>query len=196
MAKQPSFLFYYGEWLSSPRVRSLTPALRGAFIDLLAFCYSGPQASISSNNDELKGMSGLSDEQWQNGGKQMVAKFFVEHPEIKGSLTNPKLYVIWKADKNIQKTQSKSIKNVMFSPPNVEEVAIYCAERSNKVDAQAFVDFYISKNWMIGKSKMKDWRAAVRTWERNGYGNGNGQKYNGQSKTTERPGGTPVADSW
>lgn len=52
-----------------------------------------------------------------------------------------------------------------FIPPTVEEVSAYCAERGNNVDPQAFIDFYESKGWMIGKNKMKDWKAAVRTWE-------------------------------
>jgi hypothetical protein len=54
-----------------------------------------------------------------------------------------------------------------FSPPTVEEVKAYCAERKNNVDAQRFVDYYTSNGWLVGKNKMKDWRAAVRTWERN-----------------------------
>lgn len=54
-----------------------------------------------------------------------------------------------------------------FSPPTVEEVKAYCTERKNNVDAQRFVDYYSSNGWMVGKNKMKDWRAAVRTWERN-----------------------------
>jgi hypothetical protein len=53
-----------------------------------------------------------------------------------------------------------------FKKPDVFEVAAYCRERQNGVDAQAFVDFYESKGWMIGKNPMKDWKAAVRTWER------------------------------
>lgn len=53
-----------------------------------------------------------------------------------------------------------------FIPPSVEEVEQYCLERSNNIDAQSFIDFYESKGWMIGKNKMKDWKAAVRTWER------------------------------
>ncbi|MDH6357635.1 DUF4373 domain-containing protein [Parabacteroides sp. PF5-9] len=53
-----------------------------------------------------------------------------------------------------------------FSPPTVEEIKIYCLERGNKVDSEKFYDFYLSKNWMIGKNKMKDWKAAVRTWEK------------------------------
>lgn len=53
-----------------------------------------------------------------------------------------------------------------FAPPTLEEVRAYCMERGNGVDPQKFVDFYESKGWMIGKNKMKDWKAAVRTWER------------------------------
>lgn len=52
-----------------------------------------------------------------------------------------------------------------FQKPSVEEVAAYCSERGNSVDAQAFWDFYESKGWKVGKSSMKDWRACVRTWE-------------------------------
>lgn len=52
-----------------------------------------------------------------------------------------------------------------FVPPTEEEVLAYCRERGNSVDAVSFVAFYSAKNWMIGKNKMKDWRAAVRTWE-------------------------------
>lgn len=52
-----------------------------------------------------------------------------------------------------------------FIPPTVEEVGVYCTERGNGIDPEAFVDFYASKGWMIGKNKMKDWKAAVRTWE-------------------------------
>ena len=60
-----------------------------------------------------------------------------------------------------------------FSPPTVEEVSAYCLERGNKVDAQHFVDFYTSKGWKVGNQPMKDWKAAVRTWEqRDGPGNG------------------------
>ena len=58
------------------------------------------------------------------------------------------------------------INNKYFIKPTVQDINIYCSERQNKIDAEAFYDFYESKNWKIGKNKMKDWRAAVRTWER------------------------------
>lgn len=57
-------------------------------------------------------------------------------------------------------------KTKKFIPPTVDEVRGYCDERMNRVDPDAFVDFYSAKGWMLGKNKMKDWKAAVRTWER------------------------------
>ncbi len=53
-----------------------------------------------------------------------------------------------------------------FSPPSLPEVQAYISERGSAVDAQQFVDFYASKGWMVGKNRMKDWKAAVRTWEK------------------------------
>lgn len=51
-----------------------------------------------------------------------------------------------------------------FVPPTVEEVRQYCRDNDYSVDAQRFVDFYECKGWMVGKNKMKNWKAAVRTW--------------------------------
>ena len=53
-----------------------------------------------------------------------------------------------------------------FAPPTLEEVSAYCAERGNHVDPEHFVSFYESNGWKVGKNPMKDWKAAVRTWER------------------------------
>lgn len=63
-----------------------------------------------------------------------------------------------------------------FVPPTVEEVAAYCAERRNGVNPQRFVDFYTANGWTQGKGKpIKDWQAAVRTWEqRDGYSQARG----------------------
>lgn len=64
-------------------------------------------------------------------------------------------------DKDIEKRKSKR-----FAPPSLEDVKAYIHERQSHVDAEGFYDFYVSKDWMVGKNKMKDWKAAVRTWER------------------------------
>ena len=54
-----------------------------------------------------------------------------------------------------------------FIPPSVEEIRAYCSIRNNNVDAEMFFDFYQSKGWLVGKVRMKDFKAAIRTWERN-----------------------------
>ena len=72
-------------------------------------------------------------------------------------------------DSNKDNVNTNKDKIKKFIPPTVEEVAEYCRERKNGINAESFVDFYESKGWLIGKNKMKDWKAAVRTWERNNY---------------------------
>ena len=64
----------------------------------------------------------------------------------------------------------------IFLPPTISEVKEYCEKRKNGINPEQFVNFYQSKGWMIGKNKMKDWKAAVRTWEiQNRKNNGNNQ---------------------
>lgn len=60
----------------------------------------------------------------------------------------------------------KPPKRPRFVTPTVEEVRAYCLERGNGVDAALFIDFYEARGWAVGKGKMRDWKAAVRTWER------------------------------
>ena len=62
-------------------------------------------------------------------------------------------------------TEERGKNGKRFSPPTVEQVAEYVAERRCSVDPQRFVDFYAAKGWYVGKNKMKDWKASVRTWE-------------------------------
>jgi hypothetical protein len=66
---------------------------------------------------------------------------------------------------NVENVNNVKKERALFAPPSVEEVAKYCSERANQVNAQQFVDFYTAKGWVVGSSKMKDWQAAVRTWE-------------------------------
>lgn len=65
-------------------------------------------------------------------------------------------------DKEIDNNKTKK-----FTKPSIEEIEQYCRERHNNIDAKHFYDYYESKGWVVGKAKMKDWRAAVRTWEAN-----------------------------
>ena len=60
-------------------------------------------------------------------------------------------------------------KTKRFIKPSLNEVKTYCQERQNNVDAERFVDYYEANGWKVGKNPMKDWKAAVRTWEKNSY---------------------------
>ena len=74
---------------------------------------------------------------------------------------------------NINNNIKNNISVTRFVKPKVEEIDSYCKERKNNVDAQQFFDYYESKGWKVGKSPMKDWKSAVRTWERNDFNNHN-----------------------
>lgn len=65
--------------------------------------------------------------------------------------------------------KSTTTKRKRFEKPTLSEIKAYCIERGNKVDAQHFYDYYESNGWKVGKNAMKNWQAAVRTWEKNSY---------------------------
>jgi len=77
---------------------------------------------------------------------------------------------------SLKKPEPKKRGKKFFKPWTCDVVA-YCEERKNNVDSSAFMAHYDSNGWMVGKNKMKDWKACVRTWEkRNGANNGNQQQ--------------------
>lgn len=78
-------------------------------------------------------------------------------------------------------TNSARASAIRFKPPTVEEVSDYCRERGNHVDPQRFVDYYTSNGWKVGRNTMKDWKAAVRTWEKN---EGEGRSSHGHTQPT------------
>ena len=65
-------------------------------------------------------------------------------------------------------TQTQKAIKGDFVPPTLQEVTDYCVSRKNGIDPESFIDYYTSNGWTIGKNKpMRDWKASVRTWERN-----------------------------
>lgn len=61
--------------------------------------------------------------------------------------------------------EKENTKRKRFIKPTIDEIQEYCNERNSGINAEAFYDFYESKNWYVGKNKMQDWKACVRTWE-------------------------------
>ena len=71
-------------------------------------------------------------------------------------------------------------KREYFNKPTIIEIKDYCLERSNNIDPNSFFDFYESKNWFVGKNKMKDWKACIRTWENRSKNKSNNSKLDNQ----------------
>lgn len=81
-----------------------------------------------------------------------------------------------KIDKEIDSSASTTTKRKRFEKPTLSEIEQYCIERKNNVNAEQFFDYYESNGWKVGKNSMKDWKAAVRTWERSEYRKPNSKK--------------------
>ena len=95
----------------------------------------------------------------QNEANQANATFAKQSEANQAVYVNDNVYVNDKKEK-------ESTKKKRFVPPTLENVSGYCQEKGLSVDAQRFIDFYESKGWMVGKNKMKDWKAACRNWNR------------------------------
>jgi hypothetical protein len=74
-------------------------------------------------------------------------------------------YVKHMENENENINVNSNVKSKRFVKPTIDEIALYMEERNMNNVSQKFYDFYESKGWMIGKNKMKDWKASVRTWE-------------------------------
>ena len=124
---------------------------------------------IKSNKAYTLDVSKMDTECIHNGyiGKDSIGKVSIDKDSI---------------DKDSKGESVRGGKAKRFYPPTLDEVKQYCEERKNNIDPMTFIDFYSSKGWMIGKNRMKDWKAAVRTWER---------KRKEQSKTE-----SSVYDEW
>lgn len=73
--------------------------------------------------------------------------------------------------KDIKDSVPKGTTRTKFVPPNIEDVQAYCEERNKGVNHERWYDHYTANGWLVGKNKMKDWKAAVRTWERSSSAN-------------------------
>lgn len=88
--------------------------------------------------------------------------------------STPEIEIELEKDIEIEKeihssAKSTTTKRKRFEKPTLSQITQYCLERNNSVNAEQFYDYYESNGWKVGKNAMKDWKACVRTWERNGY---------------------------
>ena len=95
-----------------------------------------------------------------------LQKTITENNKVKESKVKESKGEESKENNNIDRESKKAETAKRFAPPSVDEVQSYISEKNYSVDAESFVAFYQSKNWFVGKNKMKDWHAAIVTWEK------------------------------
>ena len=182
MAKDPAFLFYPGDWLGG--TLTFTRHQKGAYIDLLIAQFNQVALTI----EDIKHILGNDFEViWE---VKLRSKFEVEsdgklyyNRKLRDEIIRRKMFCESRRNNregnnqysgHMTKHMSSHMEtetiaeNVAVNKakkPTIEEVRAYCQERNNGVNPQKWHDFYTAKDWMIGKNKMKDWKAAVRTWE-------------------------------
>lgn len=187
--KLPYFKFYPGEYIAGD-ITLCSMEAQGIFVNLLAHYWLKECAMSLANAKQRfsKYETGLNELLKQNIIKEnsdgdIIINFldnqmndFVDISSkraaagAKGGKAKAKQLLSKDMTKsgNIDKIRKdKKRVNKVFIIPSIEEIKNYCQERGNTVNANKFFNFYESKGWMVGKSKMKDWRAAVRTWEDN-----------------------------
>tara|TARA_R110000803_G_scaffold64303_3_gene125261 strand:+ start:5708 stop:6316 length:609 start_codon:yes stop_codon:yes gene_type:complete len=159
--------------------KKLTPNAKLLYAEITALCNMNGKCTASSEYFcRLYEVSRVSIQKWlknlednnhinrvnlyRQGSKEILTRVItlVNTPskEKLTDNTNTKVY------NNINLTDSN--KKAFFKKPKLNDVLNYCKERNNNIDAEAFIDFYESKGWQIGKEIMKSWKACVRTWER------------------------------
>lgn len=218
----PWFKFYGGEYLSDPKIGSLTPQERSCWITLLCLSSTSSVPGIIEylTVEVLLEKSGIKfdpyhPEEWDscisilakfermkmikmhdggsieivNWGKRQesamtvterVRKYRMKSKENQEDVTNVTNGNETDNDRIEENRIEESIiigsqSSKRFIKPTFEQLTQYCLERKNSVNPQKFLDHYESNGWKIGgKGAMKDWKAAVRTWESNSFGNGKG----------------------
>lgn len=129
--------------------------------------YSKSTVTISKWVSELVANSYISTYYTYKGGTKEIDRRYIRI--LKGGIKeNFKGGIKENFKDSISLSKDKHINNkgVSFKKPTVNDIKEYCLERNNGIDSETFFDFYESKNWLIGKNKMKDWKACVRTWEK------------------------------
>ena len=102
------------------------------------------------------------DYKYKEGTKEIEKRYITI---VSGGVLEKKHTVLDKNDKsNTTRNNTTSLKT--FKKPMIHQIKFYCDERNNQIDPEAFYDFYESKGWKVGTTKMKDWKACIRTWEK------------------------------
>ena len=136
--------------------------------------YGKSTVTISKWVSELVANGYISTHYIYKGGTKEIERRYIR--KLKGGIKeNFKGGIKENFKDSISLSKDKHINNkgASFKKPTVNDIKEYCLWRNNGIDAETFFDFYESKNWLIGKNKMKNWKACLRTWEKREHKNNN-----------------------
>ena len=171
MSKDPAVLFYTSDFITG--TLTMTDSQRGKYIILL--CLQHQQGYLTQ--EDMMNICKTYDEKiFSKFTKDNLGYWYNERMKFESD-KRKKYSESRSKNRNISKTYDKHMENenediikldkgVKFQKPSLIEIKQYCNDRKNNVDSNKWFDFYESKGWMIGKNKMKDWKAAIRTWEK------------------------------
>ena len=156
-------------------MESLNDAERGRlFVAMLEYAAEGASPNLPGNERFLWGSAKKMIDAQQKAYEHRceINRQNGNEPKRIGANRSESLRIVANGSESLQEQeqeqeqeQTKRKSNKKFSVPSIEEVKAYCTERNNRVNAEQFVSFYEAKGWKIGNQQMKDWKAAVRTWE-------------------------------
>ena len=162
--------FYRSYWEAVKRLRKSADRL-SALEAILAYALDGEELDRTDAADAIFVLVKplLDAAARKSKGGKTTSRAEEDNDKITGRVDEESDNNIKNKKKNNIKVKNNMLDNnarTRFTPPTLDEVIAYCKERGNSVDAERFVSFYESNGWKVGKNPMKDWRAAVRTWER------------------------------
>ena len=172
MSKDPAVLFYTSDFITG--TLTMTDTQRGKYIILL--CLQHQKGYLT--DEDMKNICKTYDEKiYSKFTKDQLGYWFNERMKFESdkrkkyseSRSKNRMNISLTYDKHMENENediNKIDKSMIFKKPTIEEVKQYCQERKNDIDIHKWFDFYEAKGWMIGKNKMKDWKAAIRTWEK------------------------------
>lgn len=182
MANNNGYAICFNEWIFDKDIKNeLNLLLIISSLCAKGYCYATntyfselfdiPEQTISRKIKKLEQKNYITIE-YKKRGCEIIARYI----RLTKMLTDDYQKCLPTINKNVKENNTiynntnnnikeKEAKRKAFTKPTIEEIQQYCNERNNGINANAFYDFYESKNWYVGKNKMQNWKACVRTWE-------------------------------
>ena len=168
--------------------KKLMPNAKLLYAEITALCNMNGKCTASTNYFcKLYEVSRVSIQKWlkclednnfikrkniyKEDSKEIDVRYItlVNTPSKQKLPTSSKDMFVDNSNTKVYNNNNITYSNTYFKKPTISDISKYCIERKNNIDAEGFFSFYESKDWMVGKNKMKNWKQAIITWEKNQY---------------------------